>query len=194
VKKNITTHFGIGLLAVSMLTLSGCAVNKKPNQNEALETQKFVDQQMLETVKSASNALNALVRIERGDAAPRNETNPLGTTVAGRPSGMGLTKPAFTVPDAPGGNTNASRQLIAQNLDKKVKINWNGNASDLLRTLANKIGFDYYTVGTYQPIKVRVSANNESVKTVLGRVAEAVDGKADVKVDISKKTIQLIYR
>ena len=105
-----------------------------------------------------------------------------------------MAKSPFTVPDVPGGNTNASRQLIAENLDKKVRINWNGNPSDLLRTLANKIGFSYYTVGSVQPLKVRVVANNESIKTVLGRVAESIDGKADVKVDISKKTIQLIYR
>jgi len=192
VKKNVTTHFGIGLFALSMLTLSGCAVNKKSNQNEMQETQNYVDQQMLESVKSASNALNTLIRLERGDAAPRNETKPLGTTVAGRSSGSA--KSPFTVPDVPGGNTNASRQLIAENLDKKVRINWNGNPSDLLRTLANKIGFSYYTVGSVQPLKVRVVANNESIKTVLGRVAESIDGKADVKVDISKKTIQLIYR
>lgn len=191
-KNNTTMRFGVGLIALSVLALSGCAPHKVTN--DTAETQLMVDQKMSETVTSANNALQALVRIERGDEAPRNQTNAIGTTAAGRPSG--LTKSPFSVPSVPGGGTQTSRALIAQQLDTTVNIRWNGEASDLLRDLANKSGFSYQTVGSSlgKDTKIKINAKHETIKTVLGRVAEAVDGKADVKVDLATKTIKLIYR
>lgn len=192
-KNNTTMRFGVGLVALSVFALSGCAPHHKV-KDDSSETQLIVDQKMSETVTSANNALQALVRIERGDEAPRNQNNAIGTTVAGRPSG--LVKSPFSVPSVPGGGTQTSRALIAQQLDTPVNIRWNGEASDLLRSLATKAGFSYQTVGSSagKNSNIKITARQETIKTVLGRVAESVEGTADVKVDLATKTIKLIYR
>lgn len=196
VNKNLTKS-GLTVLALSVVMgLTGCATQKKGVTDEDAQAQAYVDQQMLKTVKSVDNSLKDLIAITRGDEKPRSQTAPIGSTVAGRSTGMLSKAPLQVSSVTPSGDTQMSRNLIAQKLDAKMNITWNDDAADLLRDISNRIGFSYYTVGSSNGIntKVKINARNETVKTILGRVAEQIDGKADVKVDIAQKTIKLVYR
>lgn len=193
--KKITKRITLGIITLSMgVLLSGCATNNsKTEAANAKNTQTYVDQEMLKVAQSVDGNLKDLLRSTRGNEAPRSTVKPLGSTVAGG-SGL-LTRPTITVsPVSPGGNTQMSRDLIAQKLDEKVKITWNGDASDLLRTMSDKIGFSFFAVGSGSTPKVKINANNETVKSVLGQVANQVNGSADVQVDIKTKTVKLVYR
>lgn len=191
--KKLAKTLSLGIIAIAMGSLAGCSATHKKDDGQQ-DAQNYVDQQMLKVSQSVDGKLQDLLASTRGNEGARSETKPLGSTVAGKPTGL-LTRPALTVSAvAPGGNTQMSRDLIAQKLDQKVKITWNKGASELLSSIAKGIDFTYYTVGTGSDPKVRINAQNETVKSVLGQVANQVNGQADVQVDIKTKTIKLVYR
>jgi hypothetical protein len=197
VNKKITNNFKLGIITVSMaILLSGCATNKtKADAANAESTQNYVDQQMLKVAQSVDGNLQDLLRTTRGNEAPRSTVKPIASTVAGNTGSGLLSRPTISVsPVTLGGGTQITRNEIAKSLDEKVKINWNGEAADLLRTISGKIGFSFFTVGSGSAPKVKINANNETVKSVLGQVANQVNGSADVQVDIKTKTIKLVYR
>lgn len=191
--KKLAKTLSLGIIAITMGSLTGCSTTHKRDDGQQ-DAQNYVDQQMLKVSQSVDGKLQDLLASTRGNEGARSQTKPLGSTVAGKPTGL-LSRPPLTVSSvSPGGNTQMSRDLIAQKLDQKVRITWNKGASELLRDISSKIGFTYYTVGTGVEPNVRINAQNETIKSVLGQVANQINSQADVQVDIKTQTIKLVYR
>lgn len=191
--KNNTIKKTIFLSVISAaLLLSGCSSYRKPAVNDP-STETLVNQKMIELSSSIQNSLNALVKIERGDAPLKNLTNPIGTTIAGRPESKPLT-PIKVDSKYADGQSKSSVAVVEQRLDTKVNIVWNNDASKLLQNLSNQIGFSFEETGSKTLLKVSVNAKNDSVKNILGVVAGQIEGRADIKVNLPSKTIKLIYR
>lgn len=190
--KNNTIKKAVFLSVItSALLLSGCSNYNKPAVNDP-SAETLVNQKMIELSSSVQNSLNALVKIERGDAPLKNLTNPIGTSIAGRGETPFLS-PIKVDKKYADGQSKASVSVVEQRLDTKINITWNNDASGLLEELSHKIGFDFETVGVKQPLKVSVKAKNKSVRDILGIVAGQIEGKADIKVNLPSKTIKLIY-
>lgn len=182
---------GVGAIA---LALSGCAsmgntTTFTPEQQAAAR----VDQEMQQTASSIDQSLRSLVVLERGDAGPR-KADPIGSTVAGA---AGPDRAPIQVPRAPTGNGAASRALLtasAGQLDQHVRIHWKDGAIDLLKKLADAAGYDFQVVGDGKDPRVNLRADDESIKDVLGQVADQVDAQADVRVSTASKRIQLVFK
>lgn len=191
--KNNTIKKTILLSAItSALFLSGCASHKTPKVNEP-STEEIVNQKMIELGTSIQKSLNTLVKIERGDAPAKNQTNPIGTTIAGRPESK-ILAPIKVDDKYADGQSKSSVAVLEQRLDTKVNITWNSEPAQLVKTLSHKIGFGFEESGVKVPLMVSVQAKNDTVKEVLSRVAQQVEGKADIKVNLPTKTIKFIYR
>lgn len=191
--KNNTIKKTIFLSVISAaLLLSGCSSYRKPAVNDP-STETLVNQKMIELSSSIQNSLNALVKIERGDAPLKNLTNPIGITIAGRPESKPLT-PIKVDSKYADGQSKSSVAVVEQRLDTKVNIVWNNDASKLLQNLSNQVGFSFEETGPKTLLKVSVNAKNDSVKNILGVVAGQIEGRADIKVNLPSKTIKLIYR
>lgn len=191
--KNNTIKKTVFLSVISAtLLLSGCSTYKRPAVNDP-SAETLVNQKMIELSSSIQNSLNALVKIERGDAPLKNLANPIGTTIAGRPESKPLA-PIRVDSKYADGQSKASVSVVEQRLDTKVNIVWNNDAAKLIQNLSNQIGFSFEESGVKVPLKVSVNARNDSVKNILGVVAGQVEGRADIKVNLPSKTIKLIYR
>lgn len=193
--KNNTVRKGkiLSVAALAGVMLTGCSAYQKPSPDDQQSTATLVDQKMIQLSTSVQNSLNALVEIERGDAPARNLTNPIGTSIAGRAQSAPLA-PIRVDTKYADGQSKESVAVVEQRLDTKINIVWNNDADRLLSILANKIGFSFEKVGYGIPQKVSVRARDQSVKNILGVVAGQVQGRADIKVDLPNKKIELIYR
>lgn len=191
-KNNTIKKAALLTMIASSLILSGCSTYQKPKPTGDAETRTLVDQKMIELGSSIENSLNTLVKIERGDAPKKNMTNPIGTTIAGRPLSQPLA-PIKVESKVADGKSAESLKMVEQRLDTKVNIIWvNDDADKLIESLASKIDFRFQKINVNTPLKVAVRAKNDSVKSVLDIIAKQIEGRADIKVILKDKTIQLI--
>lgn len=167
----------VGALCASIVLLGGCATGsgKKlpPSPQES-----YVDGKMRTTIDSIDQSLKVLVLLERGDQ-PARKSPPLGYTVAGAagpyraPISVATTAPSSV-------------------LDKKVRINWDGSAEQLLASMASQLGMSYAKVGSGTVPRVRIQGKVSTVRDILEQVANQTSSAADVRVDLSTRRIELI--
>lgn len=183
------------LSAIGILTLSGCSSSKYKKTDASEENvASFVDNNMYSLINNIDKSLQELHRREKGAEPKTDVLTPIGTTTASRyiKPGIEAYKP---LSDQPDGITKISQDVIAKNLDRVVTLNWNGDINDLLNNLAKKADFSF--IRTQSPtgkVIVKVRSQKESIKTVLGKVADQVNEKTDILVDVKTKTISVRYK
>lgn len=143
------------------------------------QTQQYVDAKMHETLSSIDKSLSTLVSLSRG-GEPSRKSGPIGATVAGA---YGVNKSPVK-PDVLPVDTKV--------LDKKVQIQWNGSADELLKTLAQQIGYRYDNNG--KPLNKRILVESDSLplKNVLDIIASQINGEANIKISLTSQTLSLI--
>ena len=193
--KNIPIS-SLSLALFSVLALGGCATFQSSGSYHSKEQPStppgFVQQQMNDTISSVERSLRVLVELERGDEGPRN-SNPIGTTVAGAVGANTSPVPVSKQlnPDSPAGQAKIAEQRAAtfKDLETRVKLNWTGEADDLLRQLSSRVGFSYS--GGVSTKVVHVDYKDATVREVLSEVARQLNGVADVKLDVAKRHLEL---
>ena len=92
------------------------------------------------------------------------------------------------------GGASASREASAARaaLNTRVRLHWEGSPASLLSQVAHAIGFNVQTEGRLEEMKVSVHEDDATVETVLRAAARQIDGKADIQVDTSTRTIWLV--
>jgi hypothetical protein len=201
--------FGIGVV---LLSLVGCASAPRyhgPSEEELAEisANRYVDERMAETVASIDRSLQTLVILERGAEAPRLPT-PLGDTVAGEagpkpripaPGDPARTNPAHTKdvlaqsgsdPSAPSQSNPAP---LATELDVRLEISWNGPWEGLVQEVARALRFRYVEKNKGTLGSGTWSTTGASARQVLESVANRVKGKAEIRVILRDKTIEVVY-
>lgn len=79
-------------------------------------------------------------------------------------------------------------------LDQRINLNWQGEASDLLRSLSRKLGYAFTETGEKHKIPVSVSASDRTVRDVLGMIDGQTGKKANIIVSSGAKNITLQYK
>ena len=208
------------VLATLFVSPSVLASSKKQAELDARErasAQSMVDAKMTETMQSIDQSLNVLVGLTRGGEPPRvapaaygnTQPNALAPTVAGNArlvdqDARVQVAPAILPPHTATEIERAAAKEKALNeaLNRRVDVSWNGYAHDLLAKLSEQIDYNFAqgrtAVGTSKeaPIKVhvKVSADNATVRDVLQKVANQVEGKADVFVSVPQRSISLLRK
>lgn len=192
---NVTLIGKCAVAAVLFNALCGCAAlhRTRPILPEG-DAGAYVDSQMAPTIASIDKSLQTLVVLERGDEAPR-KPGAIADTVAG---GNPPLSPTEVVPND-GGAAKARAQYNLRQLETRVSIQWSGNAQGLLEKIAAAIGFralpdEAAPPGTAKPLHVAIKADDISVRELLELVAHQIDGKADIHVDASARTLGLVRR
>lgn len=173
-------------LALMTFAVVGCATTTQSTRKgpaAADGAQQFVDDQMSQTLSSIDNSLKTLLILDRGGEGPR-KPGPIGTTVAGS---AGPQKAPLQPP--------MPRVVVEDNiLAKRARIQWHGAPSQLLSTLAKNVGYAYEEVGSGSVRSVRIPDQEMSVRELLSKTADQIDGQADIRVDTVTRRIQLIHR
>lgn len=180
-------HF---LLSVGAITLlAGCSskapiASGEPSLNE-------IDVMLEEGISKIEKKKADWKSLLRGNEFALDKGDKLKDTVANYGekdlSGSAALKQAET-------EKGASYSVTSNPLDKRVNISWKGDANQVLKTLALKIGFQYEQVGVKKNIPVNFKAKNETVKDVLTDLTSKVSSKMDIKVSTANKTITAIYK
>lgn len=183
------------LLSTFTIVVSGCSSSKyektTPNDENA---NVFVDKNMYSLISNIDQNLQELRRREKGAEPKTDVLTPIGTTTASRyiKPGIEAYKPLSNQPD---GISKMSQEIIAKNLDKLVTLNWNGDINGLLDNLAKKAEFSFIKKESPNgKIVVKIRTQKESIKSVLGKVANQINSKADILVDLKTKTISVNYK
>lgn len=190
------------MMMVVATALAGCA--SAPKTAPPPSRDAFIQAEMNQTIASVERSLNVLVMLERGDEGPRR-TTPLGDTVAGA---AGPNRTPVSMPSEAGRDTAEGRARIAKNraaLDTKVRLVWNGEAEELLRSLSSKVGYSFCvkdgpSAGCALGARdgrssvVHIDHASATVEQVLRDIANQVNDRADVKVSTNNRRIELIYK
>lgn len=215
-------HAPLALAALAALLVSPSAfAGKKTAEIEARErasAQAMVDESMAQSLSNIEQSLNVLVGLNRGGEPPRvppaaygnTDTNALAPTVAGaarhvdsdqRVSVAAVIAPPQTASEK---ERAAQRELdLNTALDRRVDVSWNGSAYDLLSSLSRQIGYQFAqgrrTVGDGTPdqrigARVKITANNATVRDILQQVATQVEPQADVFVSVPQRSISLLRK
>lgn len=195
------------------LVLSACSSSSNLNQDEIL-LKKQVETNLTKSINEISVALNELQLINRGIKGVTDTKTAIGNTVAGRivaktgeePKTMHTlggkvedkstkveTKLTVDTKKVDTQSSKGRESVLSTALDQKVRLNWDGEASDLLNSLSKKIGFNFVEEGNKQSLPVKVSAKNQTIKDIFGLIDSQTSGKADIKISSINKTIKLIY-
>lgn len=194
------------------LVLSACS-SSNINQDENL-LKKQVETNLTKSINEISVALNELQLINRGVKGVTDTKTAIGNTVAGRivaktgeepktahtlggkvedKSAKVETKLTVDTKKVDTQSSKGREAVLSTALDQKVRLNWDGEASDLLNSLSKKIGFNFVEEGNKQSLPVKVSAKNQTIKDIFGLIDSQTSGKADIKISSINKTIKLIY-
>jgi len=191
-----TTHFGgsmriLGTVFVTSIILSfapgsALAGSWKSNQNQQQaaqqQTQEFVDARMHETLSSIDSHLTTLVSLSRSGEAPR-KPGIIGPTVAGAAG------PARSIA-TPAAPYSTSPVLVDDILARRVTIQWNGSASDLLKSMSSQLGLSYHqTAPVYG--KVRLEGHSMTVEQTLNLIAKQIHGQADIVLSLPNRSLTL---
>lgn len=171
------------LLVVAIPLQASAERRRAPQPTGQQQTQEFVDARMHETLASIDRSLTTLVTITRGGDAAR-KPGIIGPTVAGA---NGVPRAAMKPDPAP------MPPIDRSILSKKVQIQWNGSADELLRSLSNQLGFAYKKTTTTSP-RVRLEGEHMTVEQTLNEIAKQIHGQADIVVSLSNRTITLAKR
>lgn len=181
------TTISLGLLAILAIAPTAYA-SKNDARNQAssqAQTQEYVDARMHETLSSIDRSLNKLLVISRG-GEPQRKEGIIGPTVAGA---AGPARPVATPSPAPVSPMDPSV------LKRRVQIQWNGSAEDLLRSMSNQLGFAFSTQNLKGPQpKVRLEGQDMTVEQTLNLVAEQLQGRSDIVVSLPNRKIELVGR
>lgn len=74
-------------------------------------------------------------------------------------------------------------------------IQWRGPINEVMKNLADIIGYTFYTVGnpTIKPI-VHVDSNGKPAADVLVEIADQGEGFYDIQINPVQKTLKIVYR
>lgn len=200
----------LGAIAV-LVMVSGCSTTgtrraPPPVEHTSVDAQQFVDDQMGQTLVSIDKSLRTLLMVSRG-GEPARIPSPISDTVAGAdvhgaPPPRPPLKPVVAtrhatgcaVPNTPG-CAPAPVSASATELASRSRVDWAGDPRDLLREVSRGIGYTYSETGARQALpRVTLKRNDASVTDVLSDLARAVQGKADIRVSTTARTIELVYR
>ena len=80
-------------------------------------------------------------------------------------------------------------------LRRSITVNWIGPAEPITNTLAQRAGYEFLTIGTPPPndIVVSVDVENTPVIDVLRSIGLQLGGRADIKVDSPRRTVEIHY-
>lgn len=178
----IATSVFLSLVSISA---SAGSWRSSPNQQQAAQnqTQEFVDARMHETLTSIDSHLNTLVSLSRSGEAPR-KPGIIGPTVAGA---AGPARPIGT-PATP----YHPPMVVATDdiMSRRVRIQWNGSASDLLKSMSSQLGFSFHqTAPVYG--KVRLEGDSLTVEQTLNLIAKQIHGQADIVLSLPNRSLTL---
>lgn len=85
--------------------------------------------------------------------------------------------------------------LAPPELLEPVSITWVGPAEQFLRTMANRIGYGYRSLGAPPPVPltVRVDEYQQPLIKLIRSASLQLTGKADVVLDASRRTLEVRY-
>lgn len=85
--------------------------------------------------------------------------------------------------------------LAPPELLEPVSITWTGPAEQFLRTMANRIGYGYRSLGAPPPVPltVRVDEYQQPIIKLIRSASLQLTGKADVVLDASRRTLEVRY-
>ena len=164
----------------------------------AAQTQEFVDARMHETLSSIDRHLASLSAVSRAGEAPR-KSGIIGPTVAGAsgpyrpaqaPLGSG-TRPYNSGYGSDSGYGNNQGSVDTSVLYRRVQIQWNGSAVDLLQSMASQLNYSLVQNASVRA-KVRLEGRAMTVEQTLEEIARQINGQADIIVSPSRRTITLM--
>lgn len=157
---------------------------KDPQAEQAAAAQAFVDAKMAHAISSLDASMGTLVTMSRGgSAAVARAPGPIGETAAGAAQAqVSTTRQSSASP---------SQSPAASPLDKKIDIQWNGSAQELLASLSKKIGYTFVEKGSPQKVNVKILARQVSVRQLLEMTAMQLNGTSDIHVSSSRSEISL---
>lgn len=84
---------------------------------------------------------------------------------------------------------------IPPDLQKTISITWTGPLDQVVRTLAEVIGYKFGVIGqaSHVPLVVTVEAHDQPIGRILRDVGDQAGRRADVLVDTIKRTIDIRY-
>ncbi|MAI61162.1 MAG: hypothetical protein CBB87_01585 [Micavibrio sp. TMED27] len=152
-------------LAVSALSISACSTSPVSFDNETPQIVAAPDKVSLMLAEAADRASNALETL----AAVENARAP--ATQIG-----------------PIGNA-------PPELRRAVTVNWIGPAGPITKTLADRAGYAFMTIGAAPPVPavVSVDVENRPVIDVLRDIGLQLGVRADVKIDSRRRVVEIHY-
>ena len=80
-------------------------------------------------------------------------------------------------------------------LRRAITVNWVGPVEPITKTLADRAGYSFLTVGTAPPVPVIVSIDveNHGVIDVLRDIGLQMGTRADVRVDGQRRVVEIVY-
>lgn len=200
-KKSTKSAWYMTLGALSLLSLtsiSGCSSMHSRRTSEVSDgnTSAYVNGHMDNVINSVDTSLKNLVQLERGDEGPRKNT-PLGSTIAGAagPNAAPYAMASKAALDTPLGQSQNNERLHQNReiLNTRVKLDWEGESSGFLSALAGKVGYRFSIVGNGIDPLIKIHVKDATIQSVLTDVANQINQKADIHVDIDTRCISLVY-
>jgi defect in organelle trafficking protein DotD len=80
-------------------------------------------------------------------------------------------------------------------LRRAITVNWIGPVEPVTKTLADRAGYSFVTVGAAPPVPLVISidAENKPVIDVLRDIGLQLGSRADIKVDGNRRVVELNY-
>jgi hypothetical protein len=185
----------VAVLTFSLLALSGCGAQRTRPTTTDTGAGGYVDGQMAQTIDSVDRSLKVLVSLERGDAGSRKDGF-IGDTVAGAktPNASGPAMPNKAQPqtDLAQREEQARLSYNRQALQARVKAQWDGSASELLRTIAQRIDYRYQEVGAATLPDVHLTLKDASAETVLSETANQIKPAGSIRVLTGPRVVCLV--
>ena len=184
----------LGLLAVSLLALGGCAA-QSPRPTAAPSADGFVTDQMSGTISSVDQNLKLLVALDRGDAGPRKDGF-IGDTIAGAKA---PNKAAPAMPGKAQPQTDLAKQQDQERLSynrlalkARMKAQWDGSAADFLRQVAQTVDYRYQETGAATLPDIHLKQADSTVEQALSAAAAQISPAGSIKVLIGPRVICLV--
>lgn len=162
---SMTRFKSLGLLLVSSMVLAGCGTAQTAFSGDAPQ------------LVAAPDSVSAML----ADAADRS-ANALETLAAveyARSPGIAVSATGDAPPE----------------LRRAITINWVGPVEPITKTLADRAGYNFLTVGSAPPIPVVVSLDiqNRPIIDVLRDLGLQLGMRADIKVDANRRVVEVHY-
>ena len=182
-------------VALAFSTLAGCANQSVRPNAEAISANQMVDQQMNQAVQSVDQSLKLLVQLDRGDEGAR-KPGFIGQTIAGAKA-PNATAPVMPKKAQPQTVLAQKQELARLNYNRlalkaRMKAQWNGSASDLLKQVAQAIDFRYQESGAATLPKIHLNEPDTTVENVLSMTADQLKPAGFIKVLVGPRVICLV--